>query len=66
MNLHWEVFVAIVEEIVTRMVKSCNSTNHYRLATNNELGKSEEVIRTWFGKHTFHYTPFFEYVLVVL
>lgn len=69
MSLYWEVFIAVVEETVTRMVNSCkilfHSTSHYRLATDNELGKPEEVI-SHVGKHTFYYTPFFKYVLVVL
>lgn len=70
MNLYWEAFIVIIVETTTRMVNSCkilfHSTNHWRFASNNELGKAEEVIRIGFGKHTFHYTPFSRYVLIVL
>lgn len=70
MILYWEVFIVVIVETVRRFVNSCKvlfcSTNHWRFATDNELGKPKEVIRMGFGKNTFHYTPFSQPILVVL
>lgn len=42
-NLYWEAFIVFIVETATRMVNPCKiffcSTNHWRFATNNELGK---------------------------
>lgn len=50
----------IIVETATRVVNTCKilfcSTNHWRFATDNELGKAEEVIRSII--RYIPYTPF--------